>query len=592
MPIDSIPYRLLELGRRRPDAPAYYTKSGGIWRGTSWGVHVREVRRATRALCALGAGSGKRVCLIGFNRPEWVTFDLASMCAGGAPAGIYTTCSPDEVQYVAHHAEAPVVLVENAAQWEKIRARRAELPHLKHVVMMRGPKVDDPMVLSWEQFLARGDAVEEHRVDDLVAALEPQGLATLIYTSGTTGPPKGVMLSHENLAWTSALLQRLVGGAADDVFLSYLPLSHIAEQMATIHGPITSGAAVYYAESLDKIGDNLREVRPQVFFGVPRVWEKMHATIMTKLAGATGMKKRLVQWARRVGTASSALSMRGRPLSGALAVQVRLAERLVFSKLAAATGLDRARVLISGAAPIGRDVLEDFASLGLVVHEIYGQSEGSGPTGFNLPGATKLGSVGRVLPGVEVKIAGDGEILVRGPNVFLGYAKEPEATREVLVDGWLYSGDLGAIDSEGYLAITGRKKEIIITAGGKNITPRNIEEAIERSELVREAVVVGDRRKYLTALITLDRDAAERFARDRGLSTDALHELPEIAAAVQTAIDLANQSLARVEQVKKFRVLPRNFGIDSGELTPTLKLKRKVVAHNFAPEIESMYTEG
>jgi len=294
-------------------------------------VHVREVRRATRALCALGAGSGKRVCLIGFNRPEWVTFDLASMCAGGAPAGIYTTCSPDEVQYVAHHAEAPVVLVENAAQWEKIRARRAELPHLKHVVMMRGPKVDDPMVLSWEQFLARGDAVEEHRVDDLVAALEPQGLATLIYTSGTTGPPKGVMLSHENLAWTSALLQRLVGGAADDVFLSYLPLSHIAEQMATIHGPITSGAAVYYAESLDKIGDNLREVRPQVFFGVPRVWEKMHATIMTKLAGATGMKKRLVQWARRVGTASSALSMRGRPLSGALAVQALAATPLIVA---------------------------------------------------------------------------------------------------------------------------------------------------------------------------------------------------------------------------------------------------------------------
>jgi long-chain acyl-CoA synthetase len=408
----------------------------------------------------------------------------------------------------------------------------------------------------------------------------------MIYTSGTTGPPKGVMLSHANLAWTSQTLLDMGGRRVDDVSLSYLPLSHIAEQMCTIHMPATSGATVYFAEALDKVPDNLKDARPTVFFGVPRIWEKFHAVLAGKLTEATGAKKRLVEWARNVCSQVNAHRFRGEPLPKALELQYRLADRLVISKIKQALGFDRVQELFSGAAPIAPDVLEFFASLDLPIKEIYGQSEDTGPTSCNLPGKTKLGTVGPPIPGIEVKIAEDGEILVRGPHVFVGYYKEPEATAESLKDGWLCSGDLGRFDTQGFLTITGRKKEIIITAGGKNIAPKNIEAMIKQSPIVGEAVVIGDRRKYLTALVTLDEAAARKL-----VPAGDLTKATEIRAAIQTTIDEANQQLARVEQIKKFIVLPKPFGIDTGELTPTMKIKRKVIAQMYAREIEAMYVE-
>lgn len=599
---DTIVHRLLEQAKKRADAPAYLVKRQGVWHATSWSDYADEVERAARALISLGFAPGDRTCILGFNRPEWVVFDLATMAAGGAPAGIYTTCSPDEVAYILNHSESPVMLLENEEQWAKVKEKRDELPHLRRVVTMKGVEIDDPLVMSWDAFLALGaDAgakpegegsslgeLLKNRID----GLEPSQLATLIYTSGTTGPPKAVMLSHENLAWTSRMLAQVATMEPGGRSLSYLPLSHIAEQMATIHGPITVGGTVYYAESIDKIADNLKDCRPHLFFGVPRIWEKFHSAINGKLADATGAKAKLVAWARGVAVRANELKNRGEEPSGILALQYGLAKRLVFSKLKQALGLDAATSLISGAAPISREVIEFFASLDLIVQEIYGQSEGSGPTSFNLVGRTQYGSVGPALPGVEVKIAEDGEILVKGPNVFLGYFKDDEATRETLDEqGYLHSGDLGRFDEQGFLHITGRKKDIIITAGGKNITPKNIESGIKNHPLVHEAVVIGDRRKFLTAVISPDVEAAEKFMKERGLS-GPIHTCKEIHDSIWEAVEGVNEKLARVEQVKKIKILSRPLSIEEGELTPTLKVKRSKVSEHFAGEIDSMYEDA
>lgn len=576
--IDSIPHRLLELGRSQPSTVAYQCKVAGRWQPTTYRTFVEQVRLAARALIALGFPRGGKVAILGFNRPEWVILDHAAMMAGGAPAGIYTTCSPSEVQYIVDHSEAHLVLVEDAAQLAKIKSVRSELPLLRYIVLMRGTAATGDDVLAWDDFVSRGEPIADSELDARIDAIEQSQLATLIYTSGTTGPPKGVMLSHKNLAWTAKTLLAIGGQRVDDVSLSYLPLSHIAEQMATIHMPATAGSTVFFAESLDKIADNLKDCRPTVFFGVPRIWEKFHAALAHKLGELTGAKRTLVSWARRVCTQVHHQRNLGKPLGRMLELQYQLAQRLVIHKLKLALGFDRAQLLISGAAPIARDVLEFFASIDLPVREIYGQSEDTGPTSYNMAGKTKLGTVGPPLPGLQVRIAEDGEILIKGPNVFLGYFKEPAATEECLRDGWLHSGDLGAFDADGFLTITGRKKEIIITAGGKNIAPKNIEAALKELPLISEAVVIGDRRKFLTALITLDETV------DRG-------DAASIHSQLQAHVDKVNEAFARVEQVKKFTILDRPFGIDTGELTPTMKLKRSVIAAKYAAEIEAMYAD-
>jgi len=589
---DTIVHRLLEQAKKRADAPAYLVKRNGVWHASSFREYGEEVERAARALISLGFERGARTCILGFNRPEWVIFDLATMAAGGAPAGIYTTCSPDEVAYILNHSEAPVILVENEDQWAKVKEKRDELPHLRHVVTMKGVDIDDPMVLTWEAFLERGDDGKRAELAARIDSLADDGLATLIYTSGTTGPPKAVMLSHQNLAWTSRILAQTASIEPGARILSYLPLSHIAEQMASIHGPVTVGGTVYYAESIDKIADNLKDCRPTLFFGVPRIWEKFHAAVGAKLEQATGAKAKLVAWARGVATRANELKTRGDEPSGMLALQYSLAKKLVFSKLKAALGLDATRTLISGAAPISKEVIEFFASLDLVVQEIYGQSEGSGPTSFNLTGRTLFGSVGPALPGVDVKIAEDGEIIFKGPNVFLGYFKDDEATRETIdADGWLHSGDLGRFDDEGFLHITGRKKDIIITAGGKNITPKNIESGIKNHPLVHEAVVIGDRRKFLTALISPDLEAVEKFMKERGLS-GPVDRCREVHDSIWETVEEVNKKLARVEQVKKITILSRPLSIETGELTPTLKVKRAKVSEHFASDIEAMYADA
>ena len=588
---DSTPARLFRQAELRPDAPAYFEKVHGDWKPTTWSAYADQIRQAARAQIALGVEPGDKVCLLGFNRPEWVIFDVAAIAAGAAPAGIYSTCSPPEVQYILDHSEAPLVLLEDKGQWEKVLAELERLPKLRHVIMMRGADpIDHELVMTWDEFLAKGDEVPVEKVDERVEALEPDGLATLIYTSGTTGPPKAVMLSNRNLTWTLDEAARIGNVTVDDTCVSYLPLSHIAEQLFTIHGPATIGFTIYFAESIPKLPDNLKEVRPTIVFGVPRIWEKMHAKISDKLDNATGFKGKLAHWATGVGREAMTYKLRSRPLPGMLGLKYRIANKLIFSKIKAAIGLDRARLCITAAAPISKDVLVFFTGLDIAIHEVYGQSEDTGPATFNRPHDTKLGTAGQAFRGSEIRIADDGEILIQGPHVFLGYYKDEATTAETLVDGWLHTGDLGKFDAEGFLSITGRKKEIIVTSGGKNITPINIEEAINTHPRIGQSVMIGDGRKFLSALITLDAEKLDDWATELGIVADALHSDSRVIAEIQRHIDEAvNPKFAQVEHVRKFAVLPREFTIDDEELTPTMKLKRRIIYEHFAHQIEAMY---
>jgi long-chain acyl-CoA synthetase len=589
---DTIIHRFQKHRRVRPAAPGYYEKIGMAWVPTSWEEYVLQVRQAARAMMALGLEPGDVVCMLGFNRPEWVIGQLAAMMAGGVGAGIYATNSPPEVQYILNHSEAPLVILENKNQWDKIDQVRDQLPHLRTAILMRGAEIDDPLVLNWDSFLARGDEIDEADLDGRIDAIQMEQLGSLIYTSGTTGPPKAVMLSHGNLASTAQTGSELFRLTTADVLLSYLPLSHIAEQMFTIHTAATIGYAVYFAESITMLPDNLREVQPTIFFGVPGVWERFRNRVAERLNEAHGARKRIADWAQKIGREVATLRNQGQEPAGGLAVQYKLAERLVFFKVKPLLGFSRTRVAVSGAAPINPEILEFFSGLDVTVYEVYGQSEGCGPTTFNRPGATKFGTTGQVWPGSEAKLGSDGEVLLRGPNVFMGYFKDPAATDNTLIDGWLHSGDLGRFDDDGFLTIVGRKKDIIITSGGKNIAPKNIEAALKMLDLVGEAVVIGEGRKYLTALVTLDPDASVHFAEVNELEGQELHSHPQVLGAIQKGIDeLVNPQFARVEQIKKFTVLPQPFSIESGELTPTLKLKRNIIFQQYLNEIEHMYAE-
>ena len=591
MPVETIPFKVLKNGDFHGEDPAYYERTGGEWKPTSWRQYADEVSSAAKAMIALGIEPGHVVTILGFNQPSWVIADVAAMAVGAVPAGIYTTNSPRECHYILDHSESPLLVIEDEGQWAKVEQIRGELPNLKRVIIMRGgPEIDDPMAMSWEEFNAAGDSVGSEALDARLAALEPNKLATLIYTSGTTGPPKGVMLSHDNLMWTASQAIHATEIGKSDTSVSYLPLSHIAEQVFSVHGPASSGWAVYYAESIEKLADNLKEVQPTVFFAVPRVWERFYAGVTAELGKATGVKAKIAQWATGVAAKTSKLRNEGKEPTGALAAQFKVADALVLSKVKAALGLSRANVLITAAAPISNELLEFFGTLDIRIQEVYGQSEDTGPSTMNQSDAIRYGSGGRAFPGAEVKIASDGEILVKGRNVFIGYYKDPEATATTLVDGWLQSGDLGEIDDDGFLWITGRKKDIIITAGGKNIAPKPLEGGLKDHELISEAVVIGDRRKFLSVVVTLDEEASERYMLENHLEGPA-HTDGQIHDEIQEAIDELNKGFARVEQLKKFAILPRQLSIEGGELTPTLKVKRNKVNEHFAEIIDGMYQD-
>lgn len=571
--------------------PALHHRRGGEWRSVTWTEYRDRALTVGRGLAALGLEPGRGVAILSANRPEWFFAAVGTIAAGGIPAGLYTTSAPEQWLHVVGHAGATVAIVENRAFLERFSALRERLPELRRVVLIEGAGGDaaGEGVVAWDELLARGREAPARELERRVAAQAPEDLATLIYTSGTTGPPKGVMLSHRNLTWTAAAVAEAFDERPDDAILCYLPLGHVAEQMVSVHAPMVRGAGVWFAESLDKLAESLRDVRPTVFFSVPRVWEKMQAAIQEAGRKAPGWKRRLGAWARGVGLAAGRAEQRGgrRPLLHPLA------ERLVFRAVRARIGLDRARLCLSGAAPISTDTLEFFLSLGIPILEIYGQSECSGPATFSLPGRYRTGRVGTPMPGTEIRIAEDGEILVRGPHVFMGYRGDREGTGETVdADGWLHTGDVGRIDEDGFLAVTDRKKELIITSGGKNVGPQVIEVELQRIPAVERAVVVGDGRRYLTALLTLDPERVAAVAEGAGSDARdvaAAAACPRFLAALERQVAEVNSRLARFETIKRFSVLPEALTVEAGELTPTLKLKRRVIAKRYAERIEALY---
>lgn len=572
---------LLQLRRNDPGL-AQRVKRLGLWQRISWQEHVSRVNALARLLIARGLMPGERVAILSENRPEWLVADLAIQSAGGVSVGIYTTSSAEQVAYVLSHSEAVGLILENAEQLEKWLAVRARLPMLRWVIAIEPEGFGE--VEAWERALddgARLYAEDPAPVAERIQALTPDDLALLMYTSGTTGDPKGVMLTHGNLLYAADAMTQTLGYTRDDEIISYLPLSHIVERDGS-YAHLKAGFVINFVENLDTFAQNLQEVRPTVLFAVPRIWEKLHAAVELHMRENHFFKRALYSWA--IGTAQ-------RQQRGAARLAAELA---VIRLLKYRLGLDRLRLAVSGAAPISPQILTYFRSLGIDIREGYGMTENSGLTSIHQT-SFKLGTVGTPFPGVEIKIAPDGEILTKSPGNFKGYFKNPEATREALEDGWLHTGDIGELDEDGHLKITDRKKDIIITAGGKNIAPQKIENLLKASIFINDAVVIGDRRKYLVALIVLDEDNITSWARERQLSYTTYSDLaahPEVEALIRQEVEAVNKQLARVETIKKFAILPKRLYYEDGEVTATLKVKRASIAKKYAELIESLYREG
>lgn len=572
--------------KKHPKKTAIRFKSKGAWQEISWTDHYKEIKAFARGMCALGLEKQEAVVILSFNCREWVLADLASICAGGVPAGIYPTNSSDQCAFIINHCKASVAIVEDQKQLQKLLSIRDQLPSLKFIVMIRGTSQKKD-VYTWNDVLKKSKDFSEEELEKRMKAQKPEDLATLVYTSGTTANPKAVMMSHDNLTWVSeSCIQYDLEMTEKDEMISYLPLSHIAEQLTSIHGPVFSGACVSFAESLEKLSENMQEIRPTLFLGVPRVWEKIQEKMTQKMSQASFLKKKMATWAQSVG-----LKYAENPQH----FKYKIADKLVFSKVKKALGLDRCHFQATAAAPISKETLEFFLSMGISLYEIYGMSECTGPATVSSPAHFKLASAGKCIKGAELKIAEDGEILVRGRHVFMGYLNDLEATQKTIDgEGWLHSGDIGNLDKDGFLHVTGRKKNLIITAGGENIAPEMIENKIKNIPEIEQAVVVGDRKKFLTALVTLSPEALD-LVKKKHIPTQA-QSIGELSSCTkfyeymhQQMQDSVNSSIARVQTVKNFKVLSNPFSEETGELTPTMKVKRAKVIEKYASEIEAMY---
>ena len=567
----TLPDLLLTHARERPDAPAIREKHRGRWRELSWREYADRVARVAHGLRELGVQPGDRVAIHGENRPEWVIADLAIQGIGAISVGIYPTSPAAEVEYLLAHSESVVLVAEDEEQLDKALAVRERLPALRTIVLIDPRNVralDDAMVMTWE-------ALEDHEpLEDYGQGIDPDDTAVIVYTSGTTGPPKGAMLTHANLTWAAGTFQRAFGTGPDDEVLSYLPLCHVAERLGSVINGLGTGYVVNFGEGGESFAQDLRDVQPTLFAAVPRVWEKMLATVEIKMADASRLKR----WSYRT-------ALRLAP--------GRLANLLALRALRDKLGLGRAERAICGAAPIAPQVLEFFWTLGVPVYEIYGQTENTAVCTLMPFDDVRIGTVGRPLEGVELKIAEDGEILTRSPAVFAGYYKDPGATAATIdPDGWLHTGDVGRIDEDGFLTITDRKKDVIITAGGKNISPSEIENRLKVSPYVREAMVVGDRRKYLVALIGIEADTVSDWAARRGLAFTTYGDLsrkPEVRELIGEWVEQVNGDLAQAETIKRFALLEKELDHEDGELTATLKVKRRALEKQFERQIQELY---
>jgi len=569
---------------------ALKTKIGSKWEETTWKDYYSQIRTTARAFIALGLEKGNAINILGNNCPQWFISNMAGIFASGVPGGIYSTNSTEQCQYIAEHSEAAIAVVENAEQLAKFTQIKKNLPKLKAIVMMNGSD-DDEQVYSWEELPKIAEKVSEEELEKRITTQKPDDCCTLIYTSGTTGNPKGVMITHDNITWTVEQIVDSVKVDHTDQIISYLPLSHIAEQVISLHVPTLVGATSWFAESMALLGQNLAEARPTVFVGVPRVWEKIQAKMVTAGTQNPWLKKKIAAWARKKGLAAGYAQQDNLPKPS----MIDLADKLVFSKVREKLGFDRCRLFISTAAPISLDTLEFFLSLGIPITEVYGMSECTGPGTLSLPETFKYrtGWAGPVLNNAEISIAEDGEVLMRGRHVFQGYFKNEEATAgSIDKDGWLHSGDIGTIDNKGFLKITDRKKELLITTGGENIPPQVLGGKLKSIPIINQVVVIGDQRKYLTALFTLDPDRIEQEAVAAKSSAKTMEEIyicEKFKKYLQKQVDRINSDLAQVQAIKKFIILPVELSIEGDELTPTMKLKRRIINKKYEKQIESMY---
>ncbi len=579
---------------RYGDQPAVHWKDNGDWAHLTWSEYRTAVHDAAAGFQSLGVGDGQFVAIMAGNRPQHVIADYAAIHTGATAVTIYSTLVAGQIQYIAENCSATVAVLEDLdfmKRWEEIRS---ELPNLRYVVLMSGAENYDTAdwVLSWDELLARGKrrlAEDTESVTRAAAAITPDSLATLIYTSGTTGTPKGVMISHRNVVWTAECLRRAANIDLGPRMVSYLPLAHIAERLATHYLCTYMAGQVWFCPNMAGVLEYIQAARPTIFFGVPRVYEKFSARLGARFEEAHGIKKRILDSAlaaNRKRVEAEAKGSSGPMLAGLL-------DSIALSKVREGLGMDSVELAITAAAPIHPELITFFHTIGIPLFELYGMSETTGPATTNLPGANKTGSVGRALPGVEVVLAEDGEVLMRGGVITQGYYKLPEATEESFdSDGWLYSGDLGQIDEDGFLWIVGRKKEIIITAAGKNIAPAKLETLLGNNPIISKACMIGDGRKFLSVVIALDHEEAPEWAAAHGLEYSDLasfSRLPEVNAEIERAVREANASVSSVEQIKKFVIVGDEWTPDSGEVTPSLKLKRRVVVEKYAEEIEALY---
>ncbi len=585
-----------DQARGHADDLAIRYKAYGIWHRVSWRAYAEAVRRVAAALIAAGVGRGERVAVLGDNRPEWLYCHLGVMSAGAATSGIYATSAPEQIRYQLTHAEARLLFVENEEQLEKVLPVLADTP-VERVVVWDAKGLwgfSDARVGFFQEFLEAGARfLEAHPgcVAQAVTETGPHDLAMVIYTSGTTGPPKGAMLSHGNVLWVVEAAIQAIPWRPTDAVISYLPFAHIFENFISVLLPVRLGYVVNFAEGVDTLFENLREVSPTSFAGPPRIWEKLASTVELRMADSTRLKRACYRLAVGIGRRHARARRRG-AVSPGLRLAYGLAHAAVLYPLKRRLGFERIRLAISAAAPAAPELFEFFHALGVPLVEVYGQTESTGLICAARPDRARIGTVGPALPGIEVRLAEDGEILTRGPHVFRGYLKDAELTAQAVdAAGWLHTGDVGAWE-DGHLRILDRKKDIIITAGGKNITPAYLENKLKFSPYIQDAVVVGDGQRYLVALILIDEDAVTQYAQDHRIPFATFADLtqhPEVRRLIGEEVAKVNRSVSQVEAIKRFALLPRRFYEEEGDVTPTKKVKRRNIERRYAELIASLY---
>ena len=581
------------------DQPALRHKKKGIWSSTTWTRYYDNTRAVGLALADLGLQRGDTIAVLSENRPEWLYADIGAQCMGMLSTGIYPTSSPEQVQYILNDADVQLLFVENQEQYDKVTAVRGACPALRHIVIthLKGLRdLQDPMATDFERFAARGMALAREQASQFEQAIDssrPDDVAFLVYTSGTTGVPKGAMITNRNLVFQIASVRQYLNLQPLDRTLSFLPLCHIAERMSSVYNPLALGPIVHFPENAGTVFNDVREVAPHMLFGPPRFWEKLYSQVTLTMQDAVPIARHVYRYVFAEGEALAHARLQGQAVTGWRATRYRLLQKLVLSNLRSFLGLQNIKTAMTGAAPVPPDLLRWYMSVGIDLLEAFGMTETCGFCTSMPPDRIKIGYAGIRAEGTEIRLGAQDEVLVRGPNVFAGYWKLPEKTRETVDrDGWLHTGDCGDIDADGYLRIKDRLKDIIITSGGKNITPSNIENHIKFSPYISDAVVIGEGRHYLTCLVMIDQDNVAKFAQDKQIPyTDfaSMTRAAEVVALIQAELERVNTRLARVEQVKDFRIIAQLLTAQDDELTPTMKLKRKVVASKYAGVINSMY---